>query len=499
MAVDTRIVLQQSLRQQLVMTPQLRQAIKILQVSRAELESLIDQELTENPLLEEQQADATAEQQIAEQQVEVPTVDGQAPPEEWDPQQPEPDVEQASTIDQIDWREYAENYANDDHAAGVGSSRSAQDEDERRSILENTLTKRGDLVDHLMWQLRLSSLSEPERELAALIVGCLTPDGYLTLELDELAFLADLWPHTESVEVVLKHLQTLDPPGVASRTLRECLLTQLRQLGLPDDALPARIVRDHLKLLEGHRIDRMARELGVSVEDVSDAAKVISVLEPKPGRDYNDGEVRYVTPDVHVQKVDDEYVVTLNEDGLPKLRVSRFYRQMLGTDGSSDAKGYIQERMRAAAWLIKSIHQRQRTLYMVTSSIVKFQREFLDHGVSHLRPLVLKDVANDIGMHESTVSRATAGKYVHTPQGTLELKYFFTTGLKAGGGEEVSAESVKKRIREIIAEEDPKRPLSDQFIATVLGKERVDIARRTVAKYRELMGILPSSKRKRVY
>ncbi len=499
MAVDTRIVLQQTLKQQLVMTPQLRQAIKILQVSRAELESLIDQELIENPLLEEQQADATAEQQLAEQQSEVPTVDGQATPEEWDPQQPEPDVEQASSIDQIDWREYAENYANDDHAAGAGASRRNDDDDERRSILENTLTKRGDLVDHLMWQLRLSSLSEPERELGALIVGCLNPDGYLTLQLDELAFLADLWPHVESVEVVLRKLQTFDPPGVASRDLRECLLTQLRQLGLPDDALPARIVRDHLKLLEGHRVDRLARELGVSAEEVSEAAKVISVLEPKPGRDYNDGDVRYVTPDVHVDKVGDEYVVTLNEDGLPKLRVSRFYRKMLGADGTAEAKGYIQERMRAAAWLIKSIHQRQRTLYMVTSSIVKFQREFLDQGVAHLRPLVLKDVANDIGMHESTVSRATAGKYVHTPQGTFELKYFFTTGLRAGGGEEVSAESVKNRIREIIAEEDPKKPFSDQHIAKMLGDEQVDIARRTVAKYRELMGILPSSKRKRVY
>jgi RNA polymerase sigma-54 factor len=495
MAVDTRIVLQQTLKQQLVMTPQLRQAIKILQVSRAELESLIDQELTENPLLEEQQSDAAAEQQPAE----VPTVDGQATPEEWDPQQPEPDVEQASTIEQIDWKEYAENYANDDHAAGVGSSRSAQDDEERRAILENTLTKRGDLVDHLMWQLRLSSLSDPERELGALIVGCLTPDGYLALQPDEIAFLADLWPHMESVDVVLRYIQALDPPGVGARDLRECLLSQLRQLGLPDDSLPARIVRDHLKLLEGHRFDRLARELGVSLEDVGEAAKVISVLEPKPGRDYNEGDIRYVTPDVHVQKLGDEYVVTLNEDGLPKLRVSRFYRRMLGSDGSAEAKGYIQERMRAAAWLIKSIHQRQRTLYMVTSSIVKFQRDFLDHGVSHLRPLVLKDVANDIGMHESTVSRATAGKYVHTPQGTFELKYFFTTGLKAGGGDEVSAESVKKRIREIIAEEDPKKPFSDQYIAEMLANERVDIARRTVAKYRELMGILPSSKRKRVY
>jgi RNA polymerase sigma-54 factor len=316
---------------------------------------------------------------------------------------------------------------------------------------------------------------------------------------DELAFLAHLWPHGESIDVVLRYIQRFDPPGVAAHDLRECLLSQLRQLDLGADSLPARIIRDHLKLLEGHRFDRLARELDVSIDEVVEASKAIATLEPKPGRDYNDGDVRYVTPDVYVHKVGDEHVVTLNEDGLPKLRVSRFYRQMLGADGSSEAKGYIQERMRAAAWLIKSIHQRQRTLYMVTSSIVKFQQEFLDHGVSQLRPLVLKDVANDIGMHESTVSRATAGKYVHTPQGTFELKYFFTTGLRSGGGEEVSAESVKKRIREMIADENPKKPYSDQYIAKLLHDEKVDIARRTVAKYRELMGILPSSKRKRVY
>ena len=490
MAHDARIVLQQRLTQQLVMTPQLRQAIKILQVSRAELETLIDQELIENPVLEE-----NLEDKAPEGDYEVPTVDGLETPAEAATDGPA-EVEQASNIDQIDWKEFAENYSNDSHGAtGAGSS---NDDDDRRQALENIMVKRTLLPDHLMWQLRLSDLDEADKEIGVLIIGSLDQDGYLTLASDEVAFLANVWPDTTRVDAVLARIQQFDPPGVAARSLPECLLIQLFQLGCADDSLASRIVRDHLNLLESRRFDRMARELGVPVEQIAEATKVISMLEPKPGRDFSDGETRYVTPDVHVHKVGEEWIVTLNEDGLPRLRVSSFYRQMLG-QGASEARGYIQEKMRAAAWLIKSIHQRQRTLYMVTSSIVRFQQEFLEKGVAHLRPLVLKDVANDIGMHESTVSRATAGKYVHTAQGTFELKYFFTSSLRSGHGESVSAESVKDKIRHIIAAEDAKKPYSDQHIAEMLAKEPIDIARRTVAKYRELMGILPSSKRKSVF
>ena len=489
MAAETRIVLQQRLSQQLVMTPQLRQAIKILQVSRAELETLIDQELAENPVLEESLEDR------ADGESEVPTVDGNGA-EEYEAA-PADGEHEAQNVGEIDWKEFAENYANDVHGGMAGGA--PDDDDERRPALENMLVKRTQLPEHLMWQLRLTDLADEEREIGALIIGSLDADGYLTLSLEEVAFLANTWPDTGIVERVLQRIQEFDPPGVAARSLAECLLIQLRQLGLEADSLPARIVRDHLPLLESRRFDRLARDLGVGLEQIAEATKIISVLEPKPGRDFGDGETRYVTPDVYVQKVGDEYVVTLNEEGLPRLRVSQFYRRMLGGEGSAEARGYIQEKMRAAAWLIKSIHQRQRTLYMVTSSIVKFQQEFLEKGVSALRPLVLKDVANDIGMHESTVSRATAGKYVHTPQGTFELKYFFTSSLRGGHGSEVSAESVKEKIREIIGKEDGRKPMSDQYIAELLAKEQIDIARRTVAKYRELMGILPSSKRKQVY
>jgi len=493
MAQDARIVLQQRLSQQLVMTPQLRQAIKILQVSRAELETLVDQELTENPVLEE-----NLDEKV-EGQVEVPTVDGQNGAEDYQAAEGEkPDVQEAASVGEIDWKEYAENYSNDIHGS-TGHSSSGADDEDRRAALENVLVKRTLLPDHLMWQLRLSDLSDREKEVGAMIIGSLDQDGYLPTQSEEVAFLADTWPDVEIVDRVLGRIQDFDPPGVAARDLSECLLIQLRQLGATEDALACRIVKSFLPMLESRRFDRLARELGVSIDQIAEATKVIAVLEPKPGRDFGDSDTRYVTPDVYVHKVGEEFIVTLNEEGLPRLRVSAFYRRMLGQNGSPEARGYIQEKMRAAAWLIKSIHQRQRTLYMVTSSIVKFQTEFLEHGVSHLRPLVLKDVANDIGMHESTVSRATAGKYVHTPQGTFELKYFFTSSLRGGQGAEVSAESVKEKIREIIAKEDARKPLSDQYIAEVLAKEQIDIARRTVAKYRELMGILPSSKRKQVY
>jgi RNA polymerase sigma-54 factor len=297
---------------------------------------------------------------------------------------------------------------------------------------------------------------------------------------------------------VLERVQAFDPAGVGARSLSECLLIQLGQAGL-GDSLAAVLVRDHMSALEARRFDKLSRELKVSLSDIAEATKTIATLEPKPGRDFGDGDIRYVTPDVYIHKVGDELVVTLNDEGLPRLRVSQFYRRVLGQGEASEAKGYIQDKMRAAAWLIKSIHQRQRTLYMVTQSIIKFQREFFEHGVSHLRPLVLKDVANDIGMHESTVSRATANKYAHTPQGIFELKYFFTSSLRSSDGEDVSAESVRKKIREIIGSEDPRRPYSDQSIAERLAKDSIDIARRTVAKYRELMGILPSSKRKQFY
>lgn len=492
MALETKLY--QKLSQQLVMTPQLRQAIKILQVSRAELESLIQEELSENPVLEESG--------------EVPDVDNPSRTdesadnqpgntEEWiDPREEtdrtseiEPNVDKLADID---WREYLNNYSND----WQGASQTAADFDDDKPTWEARASPATSLAEHLVWQLRLSGMTPVEESIVAHLIGNLDKDGYLHVDIEEVAFRCGV--EFDLVEVALRRLQSLEPPGVGARDLKECLLLQIDADDNRDE-LAAPIVRDHIELLEARRFDKIARELDVPVPEVVAAAAYIASLEPKPGRDFDAGEVRYIVPDVYVHKFGDELQITLNDDGLPRLRVSNYYRQVLGGEGggSGDAKRYIQEKMRSAAWLIKSIHQRQRTLTLVAQSIVRFQREFFDHGVTHLKPLVLKDVANDIGMHESTVSRATSNKYVHTPQGTFELKYFFTSSLQGADGEDVSAESVKERIRAIIEAEDPKRPLSDQEIAKMLAGESVGIARRTVAKYRELMGLLPSSKRRR--
>jgi RNA polymerase sigma-54 factor len=497
MALETRLV--QKLGQQLVMTPQLRQAIKILQVSRAELEQLVDQELEENPVLEED--NEGREEPVAEEEPPPRTEERLEPAGDTGDEWPEATTERENTnelepengLNGIDWNEYLTNYSNDWH----GSSATPADyDDEKRPSLESTLVRAQSLTDYLLWQLQMNDLDGDQQAVTAMLIGNMDKDGYLQLAVEEIAFQSG--KDFEVVEGALRRIHELDPPGVGARDLSECLQLQLRVLGLAG-SLADRIVRDHLLLLEGKRFDKIAKELGVQVDEVVAAANTIATLEPKPGRNYGEGDVRYITPDVFVAKVGDEFVVTLNDEGLPRLRVSSYYRQVLGGADGGDAKRYIQEKMRAAAWLIKSIQQRQRTLFMVTTSIVKFQREFIDSGIAHLKPLVLKDVALDIGMHESTVSRATANKYVHTPQGIFELKFFFTSSLNMTDGDEVSAESVKDRIRVIVTAEDARRPLSDQHIAEMLAKEKVDIARRTVAKYREIMGILPSSKRRQVY
>jgi RNA polymerase sigma-54 factor len=483
------IEIKQQLRlsQQLVMTPQLQQAIKLLQLSRLELVNLVQQELQENPVLEE--AAETEEPATPPSEVQTEAEPAEPAVAEASEVAPEREPTDAEKIADLDWQSYMDAYPH------TGFSERPE-EDERRS-LESTLTRRPLLSDHLDWQLQLSSFSDEEREIASFIIGNLDDDGYLQATLEEIA--RDSGHPLERVEATLKKFQAFDPPGVAARDLRECLLLQLRALGI-NDPLVCKLVEDHLGGLQKRDFRGIARALGLTIEEVAAAGRVIARLEPRPGRAFGGDDPVYITPDIFVFKIGDDFHILLNEDGLPKLRINNLYKNVLarGSGAAKDTKDYVQEKMRSAIWLIKSIHQRQRTIYRVMQSIIKYQREFFERGINHLKPLNLRDVADDIEMHESTVSRVTTNKYVHTPQGIFELKYFFNSSISRFDGEAVASESVKERIRRIISAEDPRRPLSDQRIAEMLKAANIDIARRTVTKYREAMNILSSTQRREV-
>jgi RNA polymerase sigma-54 factor len=302
-------------------------------------------------------------------------------------------------------------------------------------------------------------------------------------------------------ERTLRKIHQLDPKGCGARDLQECLLIQAAALKDARSQLLSLILKRHLKLLESKNFPAIARELKVTLQDVIDAYKLLAKLDPKPGRNWSGEDARYITPDVFVYKLGEEYVVVLNDDGVSKLRISASYRAALrnGSLGSKKAKEFLQEKLRSAQWLIRSINQRQRTIRKVTESIVKFQRDFLEKGIAHLKPLILRQVAEDIEMHESTVSRVTTAKYVHTPQGIFELKYFFNSSIARTEGDDIASEAVKNHIKQIVGTEDAKNPYSDQKIVELLRSQGIDIARRTVAKYRDVLGVLPSSKRKRYY
>ena len=475
MAIELRQHLK--LAQQLIMTPQLQQAIKLLQLSRLDLLDTITQELESNPLLEESQ-DAAPEHN--------------GPMEEGDFANHENISE--VTIDErpkedFDWEAYLGDYSS--------SSRVRIEREVSRELpsVESRLSKKSSLNAHLLWQLHLSRLSDLQKEIGNFIIGNLDKDGYLRTTISEIAEMADCDEAT--VEEVLFLIQQFDPVGVAARDLQECLLIQTKGLELEDD-LVVTIIKNHLKDLESKNYRAIVKATRRRPEEIQAAIEIITRLDPKPGLAFNEEEAQYISPDIYVYKVDNDFVIVLNEDGLPKLRVSTFYRKALGKDGDvyGADREYIQNKLQSAAWLIKSIHQRQRTIYRVAESIVSFQRDFFDKGTAYLRPLVLRDVAQDVDMHESTISRATTNKYMHTPRGVFELKYFFSSSVTSLAGSEVSSESVKERIRQIVREEDPQKPYSDQAIVEKLREENIDIARRTVAKYRELLGILRSSRRK---
>ncbi|NLV24301.1 MAG: RNA polymerase factor sigma-54 [Deltaproteobacteria bacterium] len=486
MALEIRQQLK--LSQQLVMTPQLQQAIKLLQLSRMELVEMVRDELEKNPLLEEGSEEGDDKEPLREEQEDVRDEDSQQ--EEFiDP------AEGRDRLKEIDWQTYFGDYS---FESSHGEGNEGGEGDEERPYYENVLAKKTSLADHLRWQVGLSSIDDLERKIAFEIIGNLDDDGYLKSTLDEIAGVTG--SSLEQAEKVLGLVQELDPPGVASRDLQECLLRQLESLQITNP-LAEGILRFHLKALENRKYHVIAKNLDVSLEEILAAAKIIASLEPRPGRPFFQEDTHYIIPDIFVYKVGDDYVVVLNDDGLPSLRVSSFYRNALsgGKDTDEEIGEYVREKMRSALWLIKSIHQRQRTIYKVTRSIVKFQREFFDKGIEHLKPLVLRDVAEDIQMHESTISRVTTNKYVQTPRGLFELKYFFNSGINTSGGESIASESVKNKIEEIIASEDVRKPYSDQKIVELLKKEGIEIARRTVTKYREMLNIGSSTDRKRYF
>ncbi len=472
MALELRQTLK--LTQQLVMTPQLQQALKLLQMPKLELAETIQVELRENPALEEP-LDQTEE--------ETPYAQGESSGEE--AKKPEKDIRS----DEINWDKYPSEFSSVNYNIYYGK--------DNRPTFEQTFARRPSLTDHLIWQLRLSELSEDEKQIGVLLIGNLDEDGYLRILLEDIANSsgADL----EFVKNVLAKIQEFDPAGVGARDLSECLLLQAKSMAL-ESTLVEELIRNHLKDLENNNHIQIAKKLNVTLEEVVGATEIIIRMEPKPGRPFSTEEPQYITPDVFIYKIDDNFVVVLNEDGLPKLQVSPFYRNYMAKEKlTKNEKEYIQEKIRSAIWLIKSIHQRHRTIYRVTESIMKFQWEFLDRGVGHLRPLVLRDVAQDIDMSESTISRVVTNKYVHTPQGIFELKYFFSSGIQRSGEDSIASESVKEKIRKMIQKEDSKRPFSDHEIMEILSRENIHIARRTVAKYRNMLGVLSSNKRKKFF
>jgi RNA polymerase sigma-54 factor len=483
MALEQKLHLR--LSQKLIMTPSLQQAIKLLQLSKLELQEVLNQELLENPLLEESAEEAKQEEADVEAEEKTQTE------EEAKAAEPSPEKEKDS-FDEIDYDAYFQDYIEYGYNPRMG-------EDHEEFPIENTLTRPPNLTDHLAWQLGMSDASPAVKDIGAFIIGNIDEDGYLRATNEEIAAAGPYDP--ADIEKAITIIQSLDPIGVGARDLRECLLLQLQFLEV-DHPLVESIVRDHWDLFMQRHFAQIAKALGIDMKTLEGVVEIIKHLDPKPGRKYSNERAIYVEPDVYIQKVGDDYVIVLNEDGMPKLRINGSYRNMLNSmDSKSDGEtvNYIKDKIRSAVWLIKSLDQRQRTIYKVAESIVKHQREFLEKGIDFLRPLVLRDVADDIQMHESTVSRVVSNKYMHTPRGLFLMKYFFHSGIDSDTGEDISSLTVKKKIQGFIDAEDPRKPLSDSKIMKILNDEGINIARRTVAKYRDELNIPSSTDRKQIF
>lgn len=467
--------------QSLVMTPQLQQAIKLLTLTHLQMTQEIAKEMVENPMLEESGGESTREELAQnEKGVKESKADDFSGPDIID-----------NSKDNFDWDKYVDSYnttSSTPHTKEVVSKSDAPN-------YENMVSRGDTLQEHLEWQLRMEELSENEWKLAKLIIHNINDEGYLEENMEELMAQCDL--SREDAKEILYTIQHLDPVGCAARDLRECLLIQAR--ALPDHVpLVEILIKDHLDDLIKKDFKKIASDTGIDIQRIKDAEYILHSLNPKPGRIVSAEETQYVIPDIYIKNIGGEFVVKLNDDGVPRLRVSNLYKNLIKQGEKNDeTTEYVQEKLRSALWLIKSIENRQKTIEKVTNAVLKYQPEFFKKGAAYLKPMILKDIANEIGVHESTVSRVTRNKFVHTPLGTFELKYFFNAGIGGkNGGIDIANESLKLKIKELIDNEDKKKPLSDQKIADILSKSDIKVARRTVAKYRESMNILSSSKRK---
>jgi RNA polymerase sigma-54 factor len=476
------------LSQRLVITPSLQQSIKMLQMNKLEIEALVQTELQDNVVLEigtdepanSEQSDA----QNTEENIRNSSVEETAASDKKD-----------DPFEKIDIEEFFADYMD---SAPLRKQYEHSDNEDTTSF-ENTLTKPASLSDHLSWQLELSISDEILKKIGHAIIGNLNDEGYLKATLDEIMAMDSEFT-SENVEKAIKLIQSFDPAGIAAADLKQCLLLQLDHLGI-NDSVCVEIIGHHLENIQNHNYEVIQKNLNISKEQLKEKIDIIKQLDPKPGLKYNVERIVYIEPEVYIDKENGEFKVKINDDGMPKLRISSFYQKLgaLKADGDKDAVNYIREKMKSAVWLLKSFDLRQKTIYRVSESILRHQMDFFRYGEKHLKPMVLSDIAQDVGLHESTISRVVNNKYMHTPLGVFELKYFFQRGVTSDRGDDISSLIVKKKIKDLTQNENHKKPLSDAAIESILSKEGLKIARRTVAKYREEMNIPSSNTRKKQF
>ncbi|MDH4468196.1 MAG: RNA polymerase factor sigma-54 [Bacteriovoracaceae bacterium] len=480
--------------QSTVITPQLQQAIKMLAMTHMEMSDLIAQELSENPLLEEIENEASDSDNESESDSEGDSEIDNDSGELTDTATHDMEKEAKDSSDEFDWEGYVNSF--EDGAKAKIESNDGGNDEEGLSVLDQVSHKTMGLAEHLEWQIRMEDLSEEEINFALSVIGNLNRDGFLEEELETLITQSEI--SKEDAHKLLKLIQHLDPVGCATKNSKESLIVQARHLE-NQSMLLENIVRDHLEDLNRKNYDYLCKKFQCSIEDLKQTEMLISELHPRPGRLISDEETHYIVPDIYVKLMGDEYAVQINNDGIPPLKISQYYKSILTKSSSDkDSKDFIKEKLRSALWLLRSIENRSRTVEKVATAIVAYQQDFFRKGQNYMRPMILKDIAAEIGMHESTVSRVTTNKYMHTPLGIFELKYFFNTGVGSKEGNEgATGDSIKLKIKTLIESEDVRNPLSDERIVTLLGGNGITIARRTVAKYRDELGFLSSSKRKK--